>query len=96
MNEVPLAFYSDPLILSAISSSTPSSPPNPLARKVAPAAAAIGVDRGEVGRDNSSRQGLPVPRRSLTVAEYLGSRRDLEGHKADSVANKEVYRRVDA
>jgi hypothetical protein len=32
---------------------------------------ATGIDRGEAGRDNGTA-GVPVPRRSLTVAEYAG------------------------
>jgi hypothetical protein len=93
---VPLAFYSDPLILSAISSSTPSSPPNPLARKVAPAAAAIGVGSR---RSRSRQQFSPGPPRTQEKPDGGRVRRvpeRLERTRADSVANKEVYRRVDA
>lgn len=50
-----LAFYSDPLIWSTISSSTPPSTPDSVARKVTPAVVAISLGRGEVGRDKSSR-----------------------------------------
>jgi hypothetical protein len=66
----------------------------PVVPKGTPAVVAIGVGLGKVSRDNSSRWGLPVPRRSLTVAEYVGFRRDLKGPVPNSVANKQVYRRV--